>query len=75
MLQRLPQLSGAARARFEFWGMKPEHKIFILANTASYGPLVQAHVSAASSMGLQPILLISLTRTPSRITRRRPKRR
>jgi hypothetical protein len=57
MYERAPELVKAMRHRLEFWGLKPEHKLAILANTDSYKPIVDATYTAAISLGAMPVLL------------------
>lgn len=55
---RLPELVKAAQNRLSAWGLRPHHKIAILANTKSYRPTVDAFMSAAMSLGTEPVLVI-----------------
>jgi hypothetical protein len=57
MYERFPELVDALRRRLDFWGLKPDHKMAILANTDSFKPMVDAMVTAAMSLGARPTLL------------------
>jgi leucyl aminopeptidase (aminopeptidase T) len=58
MYERYPELVDAIRKRFEFAGLKPEHKTAILVNTNSFKPLVDATYAAAVSLGARPVLVV-----------------
>lgn len=58
MHDRSAELFAAARAQMEFWGLRPDHRVVILASTNSFQPTVDAYYAAAMSCGTRPVLML-----------------
>jgi hypothetical protein len=57
MYERAAELYTAARAQLAFWGLRPDHRVAILASTRSFRPTVEAYYAAAHSYGTRPALI------------------
>lgn len=62
MYARMSELMAAAHRHLSWWGLRPEYKTVIVADSGTYPPLLDACSQAATALGADPIVITFPTR-------------